>query len=717
VPEEARFETELKAAVEALRRSEQQYRVLAEQTIEAVLLLDKEGRLRDVNAAGLTLLGLPRTQVLKKRVQDLLRAEPGRKVVPPRGLPTSPSPVQELRLRRRDGRVIEAEVSGRHLAGGHIQLLVRDLTDRRRAAEALRQSEERYRGLADSAPDAVLVETGGRIVFMNAAGCRLFGASAPLVGRALADFVHPEDRDPVGEMLRAAVTGGRVGARLAGRFLRIDGTPVEVEGAATGISHRGRAALQIVVRERGEESGAPESRDAYRDGLTGLPGLPLLDDRLSVALTQAYRYRHRVGLVFVDLDGFGAVNEAMGRAAGDRLLRATARRLSVCVRKGDSVARLTNDAFALLLPGLRHTEDAGKVAEKVLKALRKPFPLRERAVRLTASVGVSVFPEDGDDAQALLLNAESAMLRARDAGGDNYQRHSGHAAPPALDPLELEVGLRAGLTRGEMSLDGAPAEPGILHYQPFYNLASGRVAGVEALLRWQHPHLGLVFPQEFLSKADFAGLILSIGPWILRTACAQARAWQRLGHRGLRLAVNLSPPEMKQRDLVERVREALAESGLSPRFLQIEVPESYAMLDLERSAETLGRLKALGASIVLDRFGVGYSSLSRLARLPLDALKLDLAFQRGPTAHPDDASLLTAVMAVAKSLKLRVFAQGVEAEAQMTQLRDLRCDEVQGYLLSAPNSAARCEALLASALGAAGPAAEPPPGKGRRDRP
>jgi PAS domain S-box-containing protein len=308
--------------------------------------LDKEGRIRDVNAAGLALLGLPRTQVLKKRVQDLLRTEPGREVVPPRGLPTSPSPVQELRLRRRDGRVIEAEVSGRHLAGGHIQLVVHDLTERRRAAEALRQSEERYRRLADSAPDAVLVETGGRIVFMNAAGCRLFGASAPLVGRALADFIHSEDRDPVREMLREAVTGGRAGARLAGRFLKVDGTPVEVEGAATGISHRGRAALQIVVRERAEESGAPEGREAYRDVLTGLPGLPLLDDRLSVALSQAYRYRHRVGLVFVDLDGFGAVNEAMGRAAGDRLLRATESPLRTQTESRRAVARRSRSPAA-----------------------------------------------------------------------------------------------------------------------------------------------------------------------------------------------------------------------------------------------------------------------------------------------------------------------------------------------------------------------------------
>ena len=269
-----------------------------------------------------------------------------------------------------------------------------------------------------------------------------------------------------------------------------------------------------------------------------------------------------------------------------------------------------------------------------------------------------------------------------------------------VDPLELEVGLRAALSRGQMFINGVPAQPGTLFYQPFYSLATGRVAGVEALLRWQHPHLGLVFPQDFLSKSDFAGLILAIGPWIMRTACLQARAWQRR-HRGLRLAVNLSTPEMLRHDLVEQIEDALEESGLAPRLLQVEITESHVMRDLPRSRKMLQRLKDLGISVVLDRFGVGYSSLSQLAELPVDAVKLDLAFQRSATAHPDDASLLTAVVAVARSLRLRVFAQGIENDAQLALLRRLRCEEVQGFLLSAPASPSACETLLATRVPAA----------------
>jgi EAL domain-containing protein (putative c-di-GMP-specific phosphodiesterase class I) len=249
-----------------------------------------------------------------------------------------------------------------------------------------------------------------------------------------------------------------------------------------------------------------------------------------------------------------------------------------------------------------------------------------------------------------------------------------------------------------------PAQPGTLFYQPFYSLATGKVTGVEALLRWQHPHLGLVFPQDFLSRSDFTGLILAIGPWILRTSCLQARAWQRR-QRGLRLAVNLSTPELLRHDLVAQVEDALEESGLAPRSLQVEIPESHVMRDLPRSRKTLQGLKDAGVSVVLDRFGVGYSSLSQLAELPVDGVKLDLAFQRSATANPEDASLLTAVMAVARSLRLRVLAQGIENEAQLSLLRRLRCEEVQGFLMSPPASAVACEALFATKI----PAPRPPP--------
>jgi diguanylate cyclase (GGDEF)-like protein len=425
------------------------------------------------------------------------------------------------------------------------------------------------------------------------------------------------------------------------------------------------------------------TNDVYRDALTGLTSPLLLPDRLSVAISQAYRHRARVGVVHVDVDAFAAANARLGRPVADRVLRAVARRLSHCVRQGDTAARLEADAFVLVLPGLHHGEDATRIGEKVLRAIRKPFPLADGTIPLTVSVGIAIFPEDGEDAPALLASAEQSARRAHEAGGDRLES----SAPPPIeegyDALELEAGLRAALGGGTMDLNGTPAPAGVLHYQPIYALAPRKVVGVEALLRWQHPQLGLVFPQSFLSKSDFTGLILAIGPWILRTAAVQVREWQRR-QRGLRLAVNLSPPELMKKTLPGEVKAAIEETGFPAKLLQLEVPEGHVVADLPRSLDVLHRLKALGVGLVLDRFAVRYSSLGRLAELPLDGVKLDLAFLRGPSSNPEDVSLLTAVTAVARGLKLRVCAQGVETAAQLALLERLGCAEAQGFHLAPP---------------------------------
>jgi len=691
---------DLKAAVEALRRRTQQYRLLAEQAADGVLLVAPDGRIADANASACALLGWPRPEILRKRVRELFADEADRDREWDALIHLAGNRRRECRLRTRDRRVLEAEVSVRRLPDRRLQLVLQDVTERRRASQALRESEERYEKLAESFPEALLLLRAGRVVFANSACRRLLDLppAAALAGRPVDELAAPDDRESVRRRLQEMEGASRVATHLTWRLAKADGTVLELEGTATPVAHRGLAAIQVVLRDLAREARAPEG--PLKDALTGLTSAGLVVDRLGVAIAQAYRHRARVGVLLVDLDGFRKVNESLGRPAGDRLLRATGRRLQNLVREGDTVARRENDSFVLVLPGLRHAEDAATVAEKVVSTLRKPFPLRDRVAQVSASVGLAVFPEDGEDAEGLLRSALRALSTARAAGGNRSQSAPGPTAKPGFDALELEVGLRAALSRGQMYINGMPAQPGTLYYQPFFSLTTGRVAGVEALLRWQHPHLGLVFPQDFLSKSDFAGLILAIGPWILRTACLQARAWQRR-NRGLRLAVNLSGPEMLRHDLVEQVEAALEESGLPARLLQVEIPESLVMRDVPRSRKTLERLKALGLSVVLDRFGVGYASLSQLAELPVDAVKLDLAFPRSSTTHPDDASLLTAVVAVARSLRLRVFAQGIEKEDQLTLLRRLRCEEVQGFLLSPPASPSACEALLNTRVPAA----------------
>ena len=675
---------ELRGVIETLRRRDQQYRLLAEQAADGVLLVGADGRISDASPGASVLLARPRAQLVKLPLAEIVEADKAvDNVTALLGLRERQRLTRSYRLRRLKGPPLEVEISARRLPDGRLQLALRDIAERRRAVDALRESEERYERLAAAAPDAIVIEASGRVVLANPSLRRLLGLqpSAPVAGRALGDFVHPDERPEVARAAAAAGSAGPAGVRLVTRLRRADGSTAEVEGVATVVTYRGRPAVQFLLREVRDERPAA-SGDVYRDPLTGLTSALIAPDRLSVAIAQAYRHRARVGLVHVDLDDFGALDAKLGRPLADRLLRAVARRLLHCVRQGDTAARLEKDAFALVLPGLHHSEDATRIAEKVLRALRKPFPLSEGATSLTVSVGIAVFPEDGEDAPALLASAERTAARAHAAGGDRIESSTPPPPDENWDAVELEAGLRAALASGSMALNGQPPAAGVLHYQPIFAVG-GKIIGVEALLRWQHPQLGLVFPQHFLSKADFTGLILAIGPWILRTAATEVKEWQR-DHRSLRLAVNLSPPQLMNRTLPDEVKAALEETGFPKNLLQLEVPEGHVVSDLPRSLDMLHRLKALGVSLVLDRFAVRYSSLGRLAELPLDGVKLDLAFLRGPSSNPEDVSLLTAVTAVARGLKLRVCAQGIENAAQLQLLEQLGCSEFQGFHLGPP---------------------------------
>jgi diguanylate cyclase (GGDEF)-like protein len=506
----------------------------------------------------------------------------------------------------------------------------------------------------------------------------------------------------------------------AGLAAARDGRPWR--GEATGRRHDGltfpeevffsplaRGRVALVVRDLSEGRQAEERMKelVYRDALTGLPNRRLFEDRLAIALAQAHRYRHRIAVVFLDLDRFKQVNDTLGHAAGDQLLKAVAERLTASVREADTVARLAGDEFTLLLPGLNYTEDVGTITRKLLGELRRPFVLDGHDIRVTASGGIALYPEDGEGRDALLKSADTAMYRAKERGRDNFQLFSPAMAEKALERRTLEKALRRAVENEEMTL----------HYQPCLELASGRVLGVEALLRWERPELGLVMPRDFIALADFTGVILSVGPWVLETACRQAVEWRRQGSGGLRVMVNLSAYELQQAELIRHVEVALAATGLDPDALHLEIPEGYAMQNLDRAAEVLSGLRALGVHLTIDGFGAGFSSLAHLRRLPVDTLKIDLSFVRGATSDPNDASVVTAVIAVAHSLDLRVVAQGVETEAQVELLRSLGCDAVQGFLWSAPLAAGECGPFLAAARPVeTRERASPGRGSGRRRR-
>jgi len=440
------------------------------------------------------------------------------------------------------------------------------------------------------------------------------------------------------------------------------------------------ASLDITERKRAEEL---VRNLAYHDALTGLPNRLLFQDRLALAVAQAHRHGKGLAVLFLDIDRFKVINDSLGHSVGDLLIREVAVRLRSCLREGDTVARLGGDEFTLLLPDVGQAVDAAKVAKKVLQLVRMPFEIDGRELFVTSSIGISLYPDDGKDAETLVKNADASMYRAKEQGRDHYQLYTPALNETALERLALESSLRKALAHDELRL----------HYQAILDVATRRVFGVEALLRWQHPELGLVSPGEFIPLAEVTGLILAIGPWVLRTACAQARAWQSVLP-GLRMAVNLSARQFQEANLVGHVTDALADTGLDPRFLQLEITESSAMQNAQSAIQTLRELKALGVGLSIDDFGTGYSSLSYLRRFPIDTLKIDQSFIRDIGTDPDDAAIASAIIALAHTLKLSVVAEGVETPGQLEFLARHGCDRTQGYLFSRPLPAAECQEML-----------------------
>ncbi len=425
---------------------------------------------------------------------------------------------------------------------------------------------------------------------------------------------------------------------------------------------------------------------ATHDALTTLPNRVLLQVQLQGAIDRALRSGLQLVLLFVDLDRFKSVNDGLGHSAGDALLKAAGMRLKDSSRKIDMVARFGGDEFVIVLENTHHETQITSIAKKVCKALEKPYMIEGRECFITASIGISLFPKDGQDAEALLKNADAAMYQAKEKGRNNAQYYSQEMNTHAKKRLLLEHALRHAMELNQL----------VLHYQPQVDLSTGKVMGVEALLRWQHPHLGLIAPAEFISLAEETGLIVPIGVWVMQTATTQAKAWHKEGLPQLRVAVNLSPRQFIEHGISNMIADVLERSKLEPCYLELEITENLIMKDLENSVATLQVLKSMGVQLAIDDFGTGYSSLSYLKRFPIDRLKIDQSFVRDIATNPDDAAITLAIIAMAHSMKLKVIAEGVETEAQFDYLKSHACDEMQGYYFSQPLPAEKIASLLKS---------------------
>jgi diguanylate cyclase (GGDEF)-like protein len=413
---------------------------------------------------------------------------------------------------------------------------------------------------------------------------------------------------------------------------------------------------------------------AYHDALTGLPNRSMFSKALGQSINEARRYARRLSVAFLDLDRFKQINDTLGHEAGDQLLREVATRLRACVRDSDTVARLGGDEFVVLLPEVGDSMGAAALAQKILAVIARPFTLIGQEFRVTGSIGISSYPEDGLDEQTLKKNADIAMYQAKTEGRNNFQFYSEKLNANSLERLTLESSLRHAIERNEFRL----------FYQAKRAITSGRITGMEALLRWQHADLGLLAPMRFIPIAEETGLILPIGRWVLKTACAQHVAWQKAGMAALNIAVNLTARQFRDERLFEDVTAILSSTGMEPRFLEFEINESLLMHDVDATLRILSRLKELGIRIAVDDFGIGYTSLATLQRFPLDTIKIDRSFIHGLAANKDDTGLADAVIAMGKNLSLTVVAQGVETSEQADFLRAHACDEIQGFYFNRP---------------------------------
>jgi len=559
--------------------------------------------------------------------------------------------------------------------------VIQDIDQRKRAEEALQDREARIRRLVESNIIGVYFwDIDGGITDGNDAFLRMVGRDRrELVegGIRWTEMTPPEFRAVEEHALEELRVSGSC-VPYEKEYLRADGTRVPVLIGAALLEDSQRYGVSFVLDLTEQKRAEERIRYlAQHDALTGLPNRILLQDRITQAIVQARRSKHQVGVLFIDLDYFKRINDSLGHQTGDRLLQMVAGRLQRCLREGDSVARLGGDEFVINLPMLTDGNDAGFIAQKVLAAINRDFVLNDNELHVTCSIGISIFPTDGDDAEALMRAADIAMYDAKERGRNQCQFFAPHLNEVAHARLELANRLHHALRRNEL----------LLHYQPQVELASNTVQSVEALLRWRQPNGTLVSCGEFAAIAEETGLILQIGEWTLREACRQLRRWYQQGRSGMRVAVNVSPRQFRQSEFHEIVAQVLKETGVPGEALELEITESVLMLQSPELVTTMERLVALGVCLSVDDFGVGYSSLAYLRRFPIRALKIDRSFIEGIGNDPNDTAIVTAIIAMARGLHLRIVAEGVEREEQLNFLRGHDCDAVQGFYFSEPVSA------------------------------
>lgn len=565
------------------------------------------------------------------------------------------------------------------LMGDQIIVIIRNITERKLTEEALRKANL----IIENSPVILFIwkaEEGWPVEFVSN-NISQYGYTAEefYAGyRKFTDIIYPDDLERINREVIQYSNEGRKDFRQIYRIICknqdirwVDDWTLIIRDEKGIVTH-----FQVIIRDITERKWAEERLNylAYHDALTGLPNRLLFNDRLSQAIGHAHTRRELVALMLLDLDHFKEVNDTLGHDIGDMLLQAVAQRLKISLREGDTVARMSGDEFTFIITDIINIQDVEKNAHSIIESFMQPFTIDFHELAVTPSIGISIYPFDGDSHEALMKNADIAMYRAKGQGRNNYQFFEPAMNISSSERIQLEKSLRKALERKEF----------IIYYQPYIDLITEKILGVEALLRWQHMHLGLLLPMKFIPLAEETGIIITIDEWVLSNACKQNKSWQDAGLPPISIAINLSAREFHQQDLLEVVSRVLRETQLDPQLLELEITESTAMQNLENTVFILSKLKDIGAKITIDDFGTGYSSLSYLKKFPIHSLKINQYFIQDIDNNPDDAAIVSAIIALAHSLNIKVIAEAVETEEQKQLLLSLNCDEMQGYLFSRP---------------------------------
>ncbi|HEY5037526.1 MAG TPA: EAL domain-containing protein [bacterium] len=671
-----------KKAETALGESEKRLRAVVTAAPIVLFAIDRNGLFTLLEGSGLNGLNLKPGEVIGKSAFDLYRE--------------SPKIIQNLRralagesffvVVEEQNLVFQTHYSPVLAEGGEVTGIIGtalDITDQKHSEQAFRGSEEKFGELFNNAIDSIfLFEINadgmpGKFIEVNDTACsKLCYSREELLRVTPLDIAAPEDLSEIPKMFKKLLQLGQVTSEKI--YLSKTGLKIPVELNSHVIQWNGKQVVQSIARDITDRKRAEETirRQAFYDVLTNLPNRTLFKDRLEQAMKHAHRNKQMLGIIVLDLDRFKNINETLGHLLGDKLLIAVAERLLGLLNESETIARFGGDEFTLLLPQVNSIEEATQHAQKIIEVLAAPFKLNNHELHVTTSIGIAFYPDDGENSEILLKNVETAMYRAKEQGRNNYQLYASIMNVSAFKQLLMENSLRRALEKGEF----------VVYYQPQVEIETNKIIGAEALIRWKHPDLGLVFPTEFIGLAEETGLIVPIGEWVIRKVCAQSKEWQVAGHPKICISVNLSARQFQQHNLVSTIARILQETGLDPQYLGMEITESIAMKNADFTISALNELKKMGIHLSLDDFGTGYSSLSYLKRFPLETLKIDRSFVRDITTDPNDAAIVTAVVALSHSLKLSVVAEGVETEGQLAFLKTQHCDHVQGYFYSHPLS-------------------------------